>query len=69
LDQVDQDNNWISESPKLENRALFGKIWHEFDDNNRVWLRLSDQQSDVFGSPLLNSPFAPSKNQARSAKR
>ncbi|MGE4503088.1 MAG: TonB-dependent receptor plug domain-containing protein [Thiomicrospira sp.] len=67
LDQFDQDNNWISESPKLENRALFGKIWHEFDQDNRVWLRLSDQQSEVFGGPLLNSPFASSKNQARSS--
>ncbi len=61
IDQYDQDNNQISESPKLENHALIAKIWHDISDKDSFTLRLADQHSEVFGGPMLGSNFAPSR--------
>lgn len=65
LDQYDQDDNWVNESPALENRALNAQLWHQLDANNRVEFRVEDQQSEIFGGPVVGSPLASSRNDAR----
>ncbi|QKI89297.1 TonB-dependent receptor plug domain-containing protein [Thiomicrorhabdus xiamenensis] len=65
LDQYDQDDNWVNESPALENRALNAQLWHQVDTNNRVEFRIEDQQSEIFGGPVVGSPLAESRNDAR----
>lgn len=64
INQYDQDNNLISESPKLENQSLIAKIWHDATDKDSVSLRIANQQSEVFGGPMLGSKFAPTPAQA-----
>lgn len=63
-EQVDADNNNISESPQLENRAFQAKLWHDFSDKDTVWVKISDQHSEVFGGPMLGSSFTASKTDA-----
>ncbi|MBO1924923.1 TonB-dependent siderophore receptor [Thiomicrorhabdus sp. 6S3-12] len=65
LDQYDQDDNWVNESPALENRALNAQLWHQIDTNNRLEFRVEDQQSEIFGGPVVGSPLAGSRNDAR----
>lgn len=63
--QVDEDNNYINESPELTNRAMTMQIWHKLSESDRVDFRLEDQYSEVFGGPMVDSPLAGSKSDAR----
>jgi outer membrane cobalamin receptor len=63
--QVDVDNNDVNESPELSNRAMTMQVWHKISESDRVDFRLEDQYSEVFGGPMLNTSFAPSKSAAR----
>lgn len=65
LDQYDEDDNWVNESPALENRALNAQVWHQINRDNRIELRLEDQQSEIFGGPVVGSPLTGSRNDAR----
>ncbi|MEA3406006.1 MAG: TonB-dependent receptor [Pseudomonadota bacterium] len=65
IDQYDQDNNWVNESPALTNRSFNAHLWHRYDSDNRFEVRLEDQSSEIFGGPVLGSPFANSKMDAR----
>lgn len=65
IDQYDQDDNWINEAPKLENRSIMAKIWHDFTPNDAVSFRIADQQSEVFGGPMLGK-YTQSKPDAAS---
>jgi outer membrane receptor protein involved in Fe transport len=63
--QIDQDNNYINESPELTNRAMNLQVWHQISENDNIDFRIVDQFSEVFGGPMLNTPFARSKSDAR----
>jgi len=65
LDQYDQDNNWVNESPALSNHSLNAQVWHQINNNNRIELRVEDQSSEIFGGPVIGSPLADSRMDAR----
>ncbi len=65
LDQYDQDNNWVNESPALSNHSINAQLWHQVDADNRIEVRVEDQSSEIFGGPVVDSPFASSRMDAR----
>lgn len=64
IDQYDQDNNGINESPLLKNHSVMAKVWHDFTPNDSVSFRISDQHSEVFGGPMIGGVLAQSKADA-----
>ncbi len=65
IDQYDEDNNYVNEAPKLENRSVMAKIWHDISEKDSVNFRITDQQSEVFGGPMLDK-WVSSKSAAAS---
>ncbi len=65
IDQYDQDNNYVNEAPKLENRSIMAKVWHDISETDSVNFRITDQQSEVFGGPMLDD-WVSSKTDAAS---
>jgi len=65
IDQYDEDNNWVNESPALTNHSFNAQVWHKVDANNRFDIRVTDQSSEVFGGPMVDSPLASSRMDAR----
>ncbi|MDX1352303.1 MAG: TonB-dependent receptor [Thiomicrorhabdus sp.] len=65
IDQYDQDNNWVNESPALTNQSFNAQVWHKIDSDNRIEVQVTDQNSEIFGGPMIGSPFASSRMDAR----
>lgn len=65
--QVDEDNNWVSESPNLENKALIAQVWLKASETDNLDFRVTDQRSEVFGGPMVDTPFAPSQKSAQTS--
>lgn len=52
-DQVDSDNNGVSENPYLDNTTISAKISHDFSDRDNVVVRLTAAEQESFGGPVL----------------
>lgn len=50
--QYDQDKNGVNEAPKLENRSVSIKLFHELTPSNLLDIKISHSNSDVFGGPM-----------------
>lgn len=66
--QVDEDDNWVNESPSLENRALVAQVWLKASEADNLDFRLTDQRSEVFGGPMVDTPFAASEKAAETSQ-
>lgn len=65
IDQYDQDNNDVNESPALTNQSFSAHVWHQATDNDQIEFRIEDQSSEIFGGPMIGSDLAASKSDAR----
>jgi len=65
IDQYDQDNNDVNESPSLRNQGLSAQVWHQLDNGDNLDVRIEDQNSEVFGGPMIGSDLASSESDAR----
>jgi outer membrane receptor protein involved in Fe transport len=52
VEQVDEDNNGVSESPSLQNRSVSLKWIFEPNHTNSYELRYANYYSDIFGGPM-----------------
>lgn len=52
-EQVDNDNNGVSESPLLDNRSLTARISQDIGDRDNLVVRYSTISSEVFGGPMI----------------
>lgn len=57
-DQVDNDDNGVSESPSLKNQALSLLLTHEFSPIDSVELKASHFTSHSFGGPMVSESSA-----------
>jgi outer membrane receptor for ferrienterochelin and colicins len=53
--QWDADDNGVNESPELKNRSASVRLSRDFGENDNVDLRLTAQDSSVFGGPVTDS--------------
>lgn len=60
-DQVDEDNNKVSEAPFQENTSLIARISHDFNLQNNLVLRVANIESEIFGGPMLGELYADGK--------
>ncbi|HMY38157.1 MAG TPA: TonB-dependent receptor [Marinagarivorans sp.] len=51
-DQVDGDNNGVSENPLLDNKSLSLRISQDFGSQDNVSLRAKHARSEIFGGPM-----------------
>lgn len=65
IDQYDEDNNDVNESPSLSNQGLSAQVWNQLDNGDNVDFRIEDQTSKVFGGPMIGSDLASSESDAR----
>lgn len=65
LDQFDQDNNYVNESPALSNESLTAHLWHTLSSADKIEVRIENQTSEIFGGPMLGTDLASSKSDAR----
>lgn len=66
IDQYDEDNNDVNESPSLTNQSLVAQVWHQLTAKDQISFRITDLQSEVFGGPMIGSYLASSRQDARS---
>jgi len=52
-DQVDNDNNGVSESPLMNNHSVTFRVSQDIEDADNVVMRYSTVASDVFGGPVI----------------
>lgn len=60
-DQFDADDNYVSETPFMENGSFITNISHDFSDKDNVVFRYANMSSEVFGGPMLGKRFADGK--------
>ncbi len=65
IDQYDQDNNLVNESPALTNQSFTAHVWHQASPNDEIEFRIEDQSSEIFGGPMIGSDLASSRSDAR----
>ncbi len=53
--QVDGDNNHVSESPSMDNKSASLRLSQELGEQNNLTLRASHSDSDIFGGPTDTS--------------
>ncbi|MGI9322394.1 MAG: TonB-dependent receptor plug domain-containing protein, partial [Pseudomonadales bacterium] len=52
-DQVDEDDNRVSEAPRQENNNLIVRFSHDFGAKSNLLLRAGATRSDIFGGPTV----------------
>lgn len=57
-DQVDEDNNGVSENPYLDNTTISAKISHDLSDRDNIVVRLTAAEQESFGGPVLGDTAA-----------
>lgn len=53
--QVDGDNNHVSESPLMDNQSISLRLSQELGEQNNLTLRVNHADSDIFGGPMGTS--------------
>lgn len=52
-DQVDADNNGVSENPYLDNTTLSAKLSYDLSDSDNIVARITFAEQESFGGPVL----------------